>query len=417
MSEPSDSPSTNSFLAEAPSVEQLQTALGDDFEVHRLIGDGSMAVVYLATERGLDRPVAVKVLKRSHASSETARARFEREAKSSASLSHPKIVQVYRFGRLPNDTPYLVMRYVKGRTMEERLEAEGRMDLGTSRQVLKTVASALSAAHDAGIIHRDIRPANVLWDDERGEARLSDFGIAALQSPTGEQAGRLTTVGQVIGNPRYLSPEQLREAAITEMVDIYAFGILGYELLSGRGPYDASTKAQMMAAHLQAEPRPLGELRGGVPVELADLLRRCLSKDPRKRPRAVDIVRILEAEDPASSGAHAAGARAGGAHDPTDIQELVKRRVPQIVLSTVAGGTALLLAVGGLAGDEFLPRVAFPVTAVFVVAAILASSVIAWFHGERGKQAATALEYTLLGAIAVGWIAATFLVLGSWGAS
>lgn len=218
----------------------------------------------------------------------------------------------------------------------------------------------------------------------------------------------------MIGNPKYLSPEQLREESITEMVDIYAFGILGYELLAGRGPYEGTNNAQMMAAHLQAEPRPLEELRGGVPAELADLLRRCLNKNPKKRPRASDIVRILEEEDPAMSGAYASVAHPGAAAvggDPTDIQELVKRRVPQIVLSTVAGGTALLLAVGGLAGDEFLPRVAFPVTAVFVVAAILTSTVIAWFHGEKGKQNAPALEYTLLAVIAVAWIAGTALVL------
>lgn len=368
-----------------------------------------MAVVYLATEKGLDRQVAVKVLKRSHAQSETARARFEREAKSSASLSHPKIVQVFRYGRLSDDTPYLVMHYVKGRTMEERLEAEGRMDLTTAREVLKTVASALAAAHASGIIHRDIRPANVLWDDDNREARLSDFGIAALQSPTGEQAGRLTTIGQVIGNPKYLSPEQLREEAITEAVDIYAFGILGYELLAGRGPYEGRNNAQMMAAHLQADPTPLEELRGGVPKALADLLRRCLNKDPKKRPRAADIVRILEAEDSANSGAHPSTA-SSAAHDPTDIQQLVKRRVPQIVIFTIIAGWGLLQVVSQFVEMSVLPQGAYQLTLPLVVAGVLASTVVAWFHGEKGKQQATALEYVLLGVIAIGWVAATALI-------
>lgn len=409
MSESSDTPSSDHFLSEAPSVDELQNALGGDFEVHRMLGEGSMAVVYLATERGLDRQVAVKVLRQSHAASETARARFEREAKSSASLSHPKIVQVYRFGRLPNDTPYLVMRYVKGRTMEERIEAEGRLDLQTVRGTLKGVASALAAAHAAGIIHRDIRPANVLWDDERREALLSDFGIAALQAPTGEQAARLTTIGQVIGNPRYLSPEQLREESITEMVDIYAFGILGYELLSGRGPYDGSNNAQMMAAHLQAEPRPLEDLRGGAPHDLADVLRRCLNKEPRKRPRATDIERILEQGDPEATGGYASVPRPGQT-DPTDVGELVKRRVPQIVAITLAAGAGLIGVVGELTGDV-LPDISLRLTVPFVIAAVLVSTVIAWFHGEKGEQQATALEYTLLGVIGVGWLAATVWIL------
>jgi len=367
-----------------------------------------MAVVYLATEKGLDRQVAVKVLKRSHAASETARARFEREARSSASLSHPKIVQVYRYGRLPDDTPYLVMRYVKGRTMEERVEAEGRLDLRTARKTLKSVASALAAAHKAGIIHRDIRPANVLWDDEGKEALLSDFGIAALQAPTGEQAARLTTIGQVIGNPRYLSPEQLREESITEMVDIYAFGILGYELLSGRGPYDGTNNAQLMAAHLQAEPRPLDELRGGAPADIADLLRRCLNKEPKKRPRAVDIERQLEESDPETSGAYASVPRPGQP-DPTDIGELVKRRVPQIVISTAVAGGTTILAVSEL--DDRLPESAFPLTVALAIAALFASMVIGWFHGEKGEQTAPTLEYVLLGVIGVGWLAATVWIL------
>jgi len=408
MSDTSGTPSSDDFLAEAPSVDALQSALDGDFEIHRLLGEGSMAVVYLATEKGLDRQVAVKVLKRSHAASETARARFEREARSSASLSHPKIVQVYRYGRLPDDTPYLVMRYVKGRTMEERVEAEGRLDLRTARKTLKSVASALAAAHKAGIIHRDIRPANVLWDDEGKEALLSDFGIAALQAPTGEQAARLTTIGQVIGNPRYLSPEQLREESITEMVDIYAFGILGYELLSGRGPYDGTNNAQLMAAHLQAEPRPLDERRGGAPADIADLLRRCLNKEPKKRPRAVDIERQLEESDPETSGAYASVPRPGQP-DPTDIGELVKRRVPQIVISTAVAGGTTILAVSEL--DDRLPESAFPLTVALAIAALFASMVIGWFHGEKGEQTAPTLEYVLLGVIGVGWLAATVWIL------
>lgn len=367
-----------------------------------------MAVAYLATERGLDRLVAIKVMKKSQVADETARRRFEREARASASLSHPGIVQVYRYGRLPDDTPFLVMHYVKGRTMEDRVEAEGGLELTSARAILASVASALAAAHAKGIIHRDVRPANVLWDDERQEALLSDFGIAALQTPTGEQVSRLTNMGEVIGSPRYLSPEQIKEEPLTEMVDIYAFGITGYELLTGRGPYDETGPVRLIAAHLHAEPRPLAELRPDAPADLADVLRRCLNKDPRKRPRAADIVRMLESE-----GAGGALRPTGRGHEQADLQELVRRRVPQIVFVTAGVGWLLLELSSQLVDGGVLPNVFYRLTLPFVVAGVLASTVVSWFHGERGHQRAPLLEYVLLALVAVLWVGASVWIVAA----
>lgn len=316
-----------------PTVDELQAALGSEFEIKRELGVGAVAAVYLANEAGLDRLVALKVLRNGHAGDETARARFEREAKSSASLAHPSVVQVYRFGRLPNDTPYLVMRYIKGRTMEERLAAQGRLSTKLARQTLAEVASALAAAHAKGIIHRDVRPGNVLWDEEREVSLLSDFGLAALQAPTGEQSGRLTQTGQMIGNPRYMSPEQLRDEPLAEMADLYAFGVMGYELITGEGPYSAKTNTQWITAHLTSEPRPLAEIRPGVDGDLADLLIRCLNKDAKRRPRARDIADRLSRPAAANtlagpgSGLHPSDS----GENPADLQELIKRRVLQTV--------------------------------------------------------------------------------------
>lgn len=236
-----ESPQASLSDGDPQSIDALQEALGPDFEIKQRLGKGSMATVYLAKEKALGRFVAVKVLLPGRAKEETARKRFEREAKAVASLTHPNVVQIHRMGRLRDETPYLVMRFVKGRTMEERLAAEGRLPPDLAREVLHDVASALAAAHAQGIVHRDVRPANVLWDEEKGQAMLTDFGIAAILATSGEDATRLTQTGQMVGDPRYLSPEQLRDENLTELADMYAFGVLGYELYTGAGPYDAKT--------------------------------------------------------------------------------------------------------------------------------------------------------------------------------
>ena len=295
--------------AESRSAEALRQALGDDFEIVRRLGKGSMATVWLAREKALGRLVAVKVLLPGRAQDETARRRFEREAKASASLVHPNVVQVFRFGRLPDETPYLVMRFVKGRTMEERLAAEGRLPAALARKVLHNVTSALAAAHAQGIVHRDVRPANVLWDEESESAHLTDFGIAALLTTGGEEATRLTKTGQMVGDPRYLSPEQLLDHDLTELADMYAVGVLGYELFTGDGPYDAKTNTQWITAHLTAEPRDLRQLRPDVAPEVADLLRRCLNREPNHRPSAADAARVLSGEAHTTGGQAVTGGR------------------------------------------------------------------------------------------------------------
>lgn len=397
---PDNAPSTQ---ADQRALEEAREALGADFEILRTLGRGHVATVYLARDRALGVLVAIKILRPGKADDETARRRFEREARAAASLAdHPNIVSVTRFGRLPDQTPYLVMRYVKGRTMEERLRAEGRLSLSEAAQVLKEVASALALAHEKGIVHRDLRPGNVLWDEEKGRALLTDFGIAAVISQAGMDATRLTKTGQLLGNPRYLSPEQLRDEPLTEQADMYTFGVLGYELVGGGAPYEARSATDWITAHLAREPRRLAELRPDVPSALADLLWRCLAKEPKHRPGARDVVRALE-----SGGAVAPGSSAET--DATDLQALVKKRVPQIVLLTLGAGVTLLGLADAL--EDLLFEDAMLLTVIFVVAAVIASAVVAWFHGEKGRQSAPAVEYVLLALIAAGWLAVSGMVL------
>jgi len=393
--------------ADVRALEALQQAIGQDLEIKRRLGRGSMADVYLAKERELGRLVAVKVLLPVHVQDETARRRFEREAKAAASLEHPNVVQVFRFGRLPDQTPYVVMRFIRGRTMEERLAAEGRLPVDVARDVLLGVASALAAAHERGIVHRDVRPANVLWDEQSGQALLGDFGIAAILVTSGEEVARLTKTGQRLGDPRYLSPEQLMDEPLTELADMYAFGILGYMLMAGQGPYEAKNNTQWITGHLSGEPRDLTKLRPDVDADVADLLHRCLNRNPNHRPTAADAARVL-AGDAAGVAARAMGSL-GGIEAAADLQQLLRRRVPQIVLLAAAAGFGLMQLVGLLVEMGTLPSLVFDLTLPFVAAGVTAATVIAWFHGERGRQQTNVLEWILLSVIGVAW-----LTVSSW---
>jgi serine/threonine protein kinase len=392
------SPTSESGDSDRHALNDVRASLGSDFEIVRPLGHGAMATVYLAKDQALGVLVAVKVLRPGKAADETARRRFEREARAAASLAdHPYTVAVTRFGRLSDQTPYLVMQYVKGRTMEERLKAEGRLSVPEAMAVLSQVASALALAHSKGIVHRDVRPGNVLWDEEKGCARLTDFGIAAVIDPTGPETTRLTKTGQLLGDPHYLSPEQLMDGQATELTDMYLFGVLGYELLSGQGPYEARTATEWIKAHLQQEPRDLRELRPDVPARVADLLHRCLAREPMHRPSAKDAARALQAEA-SPSGAVAAAVEEGS----SDLTKLLQRRVPQVVLITVGAGVGLIQLADAL--EDLLPPKSKLLTVIFVVAAVAASGVIAWFHGERGRQRAPSVEYVLLGLIGAAWL-------------
>lgn len=384
-----------------PSLAELQDALGREYEIKQELGKGSVARVYLARNVDLGRLVAIKILLPGPAADETARRRFEREAKASASLSHPNVVDVYRFGRLPDETPYLVMRFVKGRTMEELLAAEGRLDQQKARKILGQVASALAAAHRQGIVHRDVRPGNILWDEERGEALLSDFGIAAILATSGQENARLTMAGQILGSPRYQAPEQLLDQDVTELADIFAFGVTGYELLTGEGPFQGNDPRKLITAHLSQDPRDLRTLRPDVDPGLADLLRRCLAREPKHRPSAKDIARLLA---PLSEGGSGAGGPRGGG-EAADLHELVKRRVPQIVLIATGTGWGLMTFMDQLVDREVVDAVFYQLTLPFTACGIAAAAVIAWFHGARGKQSTSLLEYLLLAAIAAVWVA------------
>jgi serine/threonine protein kinase len=269
-----------------PVMEKLQESLGTDFEFVRPLGEGSFAEVFLARETALDRPVAVKVLRSGLARDETARKRFLREARLSARIHHPNVVAVYRVGELAADgRPYLVMEYIDGRTFEDILAASGTLAEDEVRHVLGEVCKALDAAHELGIIHRDVRPGNIMSTRDGERIVLTDFGLAGILESGGEVVTRLTGEGQILGNVRYAPPEQLSGESVQPGSDMYSLAVTAYELLTGDGPFPGLTKpAETIRAHLTAEPVPLRSVRPGASPGLEDALLRCLQKRPEHRP-------------------------------------------------------------------------------------------------------------------------------------
>lgn len=262
-----------------PLREVLKVALGRQYEVLRLLGRGGMGAVYLARETSLDREVAIKVLTMELRATEENRERFRREARTAAKLSHPNIVPLHTFGEVEG-TLYFVMGYVRGESLAEKLRREGRLDVDTSRRILVELTHALEYAHGIGVVHRDIKPDNVLIDEGTGRAVLTDFGIAKPLA-AGET---LTVKGSLLGTPQYMSPEQAAgRSDIDHRSDLYSLGILGYALLAGRLPFEGKTTGDVLVQHISAEPPPLKTLASHVPVELSLALTRCLAKDPDRR--------------------------------------------------------------------------------------------------------------------------------------
>jgi DNA-binding SARP family transcriptional activator len=263
--------------------------LGNELEVVGIAGEGSVARVYVAREHTLRRLVAVKVLSPAFSADETARARFEREALAAASILHPNVAPIYRTGRLASGSPYLVMPYFHGGSLENRLKLSGPLAPEEGVRFIRQIAAALAAAHRSGIVHRDVRPANILYDHSANRVVLIDFGIAAVLDAANEYTSRLTRPGERLGTPVYISPEQLRGEPVTDRSDVYSLGVVAFELLTGRLPFEAHTPVQLMRAHATSEPPKLSDIRPEIGAELDCVVQMCLRKRPTDRPLAADV--------------------------------------------------------------------------------------------------------------------------------
>jgi eukaryotic-like serine/threonine-protein kinase len=277
------------------------------FELLRRIGLGGMGEVYLANDTALRRQVALKLLP-SQASVEDERLRrFAREARAASSLNHPNIMTVHEFGQ-ENGRHFIVTEYVEGQTLRERLEQAPLLLpllLDEALAIADQVLAALGAAHDAGIVHRDIKPENLMVRTD-GVVKVLDFGIAKLLPRAREDVGGRaaatrflsTQQGMVLGTPGYMSPEQVRGYDVTSRSDLFSFGVVFYELLAGRLPFQGETNADFVAKVLTTEPPPLAELRPDLPPAYGELLKKLLDKDPAKRMETAQEVRQALARAP-----------------------------------------------------------------------------------------------------------------------
>lgn len=281
--------------AEEDLDERVRRGIAPDLEVLRILGHGSTAAVYLAREAALSRLVAVKVLNPRFSADDVARQRFEREAQSAASIVHPNVAQIYRLSAIDGLLPYIVMEFVDGRGVSDVLAARGPFAPADARQLLRSIASALAAAHDHGIIHRDVSAANILIENRSGRPVLTDFGIAALHESGGRESSRLTPAGHRLGDVRYMSPEHARGESVTFLSDVYALGVVAFEMLTGEHPFRVPSPEQMIVAHLQHEPRSLQSLDPDIHDDLANVVQRCLAKQPERRPLAGEVAEMLAA--------------------------------------------------------------------------------------------------------------------------
>jgi serine/threonine protein kinase len=283
--------------ADTELLTRVEQVLAPTFELDHEIGRGGMGIVYLARDRRLKRPVAIKVLPPELAFRSDIRSRFLREAETAAQLSHPNIVPIFTVDER-GGLVFFVMGYVEGGTLAQHMQREGRVPAAEVRRTLTEVASALAYAHTRGVIHRDIKPDNILLSTEGGHAMVTDFGIARAVSATSGDS-RLTATGVAIGTPAYMSPEQCAgDKEIDGRSDLYSLGVVAYQMLSGSLPFTGSGTGALLVKHLSERPVPVTERAPDVPPWLGRVTMRLLEKQPSDRfSDASALVRALEQGD------------------------------------------------------------------------------------------------------------------------
>ena len=250
------------------------TVIAGRYRLDELLGRGGMSEVWRAEDLELGRNVAIKLL-----APDADTARFEREARAVASLTHPNIMQLYDYGE-SDDRPYMVLEYVSGGTLEDRLEHRKPLSDEEAGAIAAGIAAGLAHAHARGVIHRDLKPANVLFDEE-GRPKVADFGIARLA--VGE--GTLTEAGTVLGTAAYISPEQAMGEPAGTPSDVYSWGVILYRMLTGRLPFESNDPMELVTMHRDVPPPPIAQFRDDPPALLESVATAALAKDPMHRPQ------------------------------------------------------------------------------------------------------------------------------------
>ncbi len=363
--------------AEAPLASRL---LSSRYRIGALLGRGGMAEVYDGYDERLLRSVAVKVLRPSMAADPEVRGRFEVEARSAAGLAHPNVVAVFDTGE-DEGTPFIVMERLPGETMADRMAA-GPVDQAWLRRVAGDVLGALGAAHAGGIVHRDVKPGNILIGAD-GRAKVADFGIAKSL----EVASEATGTGLLVGTPAYVAPERLEGRPATERSDLYSLGVLLYEALAGTKPFDGPTPVAVADAVLNTRPRPLPELRPDVDPTLAAAVHQAMERDPAARPASArDLLRLIEERRPVAPDPTVALPLHGPGPDATLVG------APGLVVPPASAASAIPTGASRAAGAGRGPidrRLA--IIGAGVVAVLLLLLLLATWGGSAGSGGRAAL--------------------------
>ena len=358
----------------AVSDTLIGTVFDGRYRIIRKLGQGGMADVYLAEDQELGRRVAIKILNDRHAADDSFIERFRREAKNAAGLSHPNIVSIYDRGEAEG-TYYIAMEYLDGRSLKELIVGRGPAPVKTAIDYARQILAAVGFAHKHGIVHRDIKPHNVLVGGE-GRLKVTDFGIAR------SGASQMTEVGSIIGTAQYLSPEQARGAPVDQTSDLYSVGVVLYEMLTGQVPFTGDTPLEIAMKHLSEVPKPPSELRPDVPHDLDSIVLRALAKDPADRYASAeemdaDLKRVLEGlpVDPETETAATAVLSGAGvlAAAPTSVMS----RPTAVATRPVPPGGA---PPAGYYGYDGPPRRRRPIWPwVLSILLLLAAGAAAWF--------------------------------------
>ncbi|HEX2610649.1 MAG TPA: serine/threonine-protein kinase, partial [Gemmatimonadales bacterium] len=310
-------------------------ALAGRYEITRLLGRGGMAVVYLAQDLTLERQVAIKVLPPEMAHDQKLVVRFQQEAKTAAKLDHPNIIPIYRVEHEAG-LVYFVMKYVTGRSLDQLLE-QGPVSFDVTRRILREAALALGHAHQRGIVHRDVKPANIMMEAD-GRVMLTDFGISKVL----EGSSQLTGTGNIIGTPHYMAPEQAKGLEVDGRADQYALAVVGHQLLTGKQPFDGSSHSILYKHVFEAPPR-IFESRPDAPTDLCAALDRALAKEPEKRFRTMEEFAAAVSGERRSSPtlvSPAVATKEVAIRSPRWTQRVVPRVLIALILCAGLSGTA-----------------------------------------------------------------------------
>src|SRR5436309_1480524 len=262
----------------------FQSALAGRYSLEREVGRGGMGVVYLAREVRLDRPVAIKLLPPSKTADPKLRERFLREARTAAKLSHPNVISIHAVEETGGFV-FFAMASVEGEALAERVRRRGPLPPSEAARILRDVAWALAYAHGQGVVHRDVKPNNILIEQGSGRVLVADFGIAGVVAGAGA-----LVAGEVVGTPEFMSPEQALGEAVDARSDLYSLGVVGYFALSGTLPFEAAKATDVLAKQVTEAAPPLASAAPGVPRRLAQAIDRCLAKDPADRPEGTEVL-------------------------------------------------------------------------------------------------------------------------------